>query len=335
VVCPRAQTSSLYEQQTNLSRNWIELRINLDMSRLGIERLTGLIYEGRGDPTHPAWPTPVVSQATLIETPKDLERIPRGLDHQPHTWMFREDSFDPVSRIRRGRLFQKFGNQGWEPMRVEAHPATYSDIRSLAMGDGRISKELSVYIECTDLLLKANKGEGMRLAVGESNAYSLWRIVQSERIVSLDVLVTLRAESALGILPAIETSKIHPSNWSSVESAIARVLNAAYRELPTSVVDQCRNAATVMISRWMQQQTNSDKPVEQDLGDWIKSVQKHFAEKPRIALCSALEIINRLHPRGKDNEQVRLGLRPVSEADAELAVHAIGFLIREIGWGKG
>lgn len=303
------------------------------MSRLGIDRSTGLIYEGRGDPTYPAWPTPVVSQVTLIDTPKDFEKLPHSLDRDPFSWMFREDSFDPVSRVRRGRLFQKFGNQGWEATRVEAHPATASDARAIDAG-GKVSKDLSVFIECTDLLSKANKGEGMQLAIGVSGAHSLWRIVQTERIVSLDIMVTLRAESAYSILPEIEENKIHPESLELVRSAILRVLNAGYRELPTSVVDQCRNAATVIISRWMQQETNSRKPVEKDLGAWIAAVQKHFIERPKTALCSALDIINKLHPRGKDNELVKMDLRPVNEGDAEFAVHAIGFVIREIGWAS-
>lgn len=64
------------------------------MSRLGIERSTGLIYEGRGAPTFPARPTPVVSQATLIESPADLGNLPCSLDADPFSWMFRESSFD-------------------------------------------------------------------------------------------------------------------------------------------------------------------------------------------------------------------------------------------------
>jgi hypothetical protein len=303
------------------------------MSRLGIDRSNGLIYEGRGDPTHPAWPTPVVSQATLIEMPQDLSNIPCGLESDPFTWMFLESSFDPVSRVRRGRLFQKFGNQGWENVRVEAHPALHSDFRSVSTG-GKVSKELCLYIECTDLLAKPSKGEGSQLAIGVSDAYSLWRIVQTERIVSTDILVTLRAESAYGILPEIDASRILPGSTSIVESAIGRVLNAAYRELPTSVVDQCRNATTVIVSRWMCQETNSDTPIEQDLGAWIKTIDNHFQEKPRVALRSALEIINRLHPRGKDNELMKLNLRHVTDADAELAVHVIAFVLREVGWAK-
>lgn len=304
------------------------------MSRLGFERSTGFVYEGRGDPIYPAWPTPIISQATLIETPDDLKKIPTGFDSHPHTWMFREDFFDPVSRIRRGRLFQKHGNQGWEPAQVEAHPAVHSDTRRVGGGNGALKKELSVYIECTDLLSKERKGQGMQLAIGVFDAHSLWRILQTERTANQDILVTLRAESAFAILPEIDGDKVSPETLPQVLSAMNRVLDAAYRELPSSVVDQCRNAVGMIASRWMHQEMNNETPVEKDLGQWIGTIREHFKEKPRHALCAALEIINKLHPRGKDNELMRLNLRPVTEGDAELSVYLTGFVLREIGWAK-
>ena len=190
------------------------------MSRLGIDPSTGLIYEGLTNPSYPVWPTPVVSQATLIETPQDFGKIPDSFHSHPSKWIFREDSFDAVSRIRRGRIFQNFDGQSRQSMWVEPHPAIHSDMRSVT-ANGSLRKELGVFMECTELLGKANKGQGMRLAIGVSGAYSLWRIVQTERIVSTDILVTLRAESAFGILPEIETSKIHPENLPHVESEIS------------------------------------------------------------------------------------------------------------------
>ncbi|MDO8773778.1 MAG: hypothetical protein Q7K57_34705 [Burkholderiaceae bacterium] len=36
------------------------------------------------------------------------------------------------------------------------------------------------------------------------------------------------------------------------------------------------------------------------------------------------------YPRGKDNETGRLELRLVAESAAEMAVHAVGFVLREI-----
>lgn len=300
------------------------------MSRLGIERATGLVYEGRGDPTFPAWPTPVVSQATLIESPGDLKNLPGSLDSDPFSWMFRESSFDPVSRVRRGLLFQKLGNSGWESKWVEGHPASSTDQRIISNQGPRLQKDLSVYSECATLLSKHRNGEGMRLAIGGRDGYSLWKILQTERTVNLDVLVTLRAESAFGILPALDRSKIAPVDLAKVESSLARVLDAAYRELPSSVVDQCRNAVCVVVTRWARISSEDEEERYPDLGKLIKAVRTNHPQS--MALHSALEIVNRLHPRGKDNEVERLELRPVHDADAELAVHAVAFVLREIGW---
>jgi len=304
------------------------------MARLGFERRSGLVYEGRDGPTHPVWPTPILVQATLIENPGDLQKLPGDFDSSPYNWMFVDQSFDPASRVRRGRLFQSFGNAGWETVHVEAHPAHSSDVNRIANGVGRTGKELSVFMECTSLLQKRNRGEGMQLALGQRDSYSLWLIIQTERIATGDVLVTLRAESPFGILPQLDKSKIHPDYVKGVEAALERVLNSAYRELPQSVVDHCRNAAVMVISRWMQAETGAGAPVEQDLGHWIRAVKNHFGEHEMVALRSALEAINRLHPRGKDNEANKYQLRQVEEADAEYAVHAISFVLRELKWTK-
>lgn len=302
------------------------------MSRLGIDIETGLVYEGREGPSHPVWPTPPVSNATLIEAPSDIQKVPRSFSSNPFGWIFIETSFDFGARIRRGRLYQNFGSVDRETVRVEAHPAVHSDLIKAANNGWRVPKSLTVYIECTELLNRPNCGEGLRLMLGQADAASTWKIVQVERSIGSDIVVTLRSESALGILPELDASRINPANFGSVRCAYERVLNAAYRELPTSVVDQCRNAAVVFVSRWMQSVVGSDTPTEQDLGDWIKAIKTNFGDNQMLALRSALEIINKLHPRGKDNERNKMALRTVDENDATLAVHALAFVLREVKW---
>lgn len=302
------------------------------MARLGIDVNTGLVYEGRTEPTHPIWPTPPVCNATLIETPSDWQKIPQSFTSAPFGWIFVETSFDFGTRVRRGRLYQNFGITSRELVQVEAHPAVHSDLIKAANNGWHVPKELTVYIEGTDLLLRPNRGEGLRLALGQTDACSVWKIVQVERSLGSDVFLTLRAESALGVLPELDNSRIDPSNFLTVKSAYDRALDAAYRELPTSVVDQCRNAAVIFISRWMQQVESLESPVEKDLGAWIKAIQIWFGEKEKVALRSALEIIAKLHSRGKDNERHKMSLRTVEEDDATLAVHALGFILREINW---
>lgn len=304
------------------------------MSRLGIDIDTGLVYEGREGPTHPVWPSPPVCNATLIEVPGDLQKVPHNFSSDPFGWIFVETSFDFSARIRRGRLYQNFSNVNRETVRVEAHPAVHSDLIQAANNAWRVSKNLTVYMECTQLLSRPNSGEGLRMMLGQVDAASAWKIVQVERSIGSDIVITLRSESALGVLPDLDVSRINPSSFGSVKSAYDRALNAAYRELPTSVVDQCRNAAVVFVSRWMQSLADSDIPIEQDLGDWIKAIRTKFGDNKMVALRSALEIINKLHPRGKDNERKKMSLRSVDENDATFAIHALAFLLREIGWVK-
>jgi hypothetical protein len=302
------------------------------VSRLGIDINTGLVYEGRTGPTHPVWPTPPVCNATLIEIPSDLQKVPGSFSSDPFGWVFVETSFDFGTRVRRGRLYQNFGNVSREMIQVEAHPALHSDLIKAANNGWHVAKELTVYIEATDLLLRQNRGVGLRMVLGQADAYSIWKIVQVERSLGSDVLLVLRAESALGVLPELDPTRITPSNFASVKSAYDRALDAAYRELPTSVVDQCRNAAVVFISRWMQQQDGSQSPTEKDLGAWIKAIQNRFGDKEMVALRSTLEIIAKLHSRGKDNERQKMSLRSVEEDDAGLAVQSLGFVLRELGW---
>lgn len=66
----------------------------------------------------------------------------------------------------------------------------------------------------------------------------------------------------------------------------------------------------------------------------MSAIREHFKERPRRALCSALELIQVLHPRRKDNEPVKIDLRPVTDEDAALCVHAVGFLIHKAGWAR-
>ena len=87
---------------------------------LGIEQHTGLIYEGTGNPDIPVVPMPSVVHAKFIEQPADWKSLPRP--SETFGLVFREDSFDAVSRTRRGRLYQKKEGAQPEQHTVSAHP---------------------------------------------------------------------------------------------------------------------------------------------------------------------------------------------------------------------
>lgn len=297
---------------------------------VGYESDSGHVYEGANLPEFAVVPAPLLSQARLVNAPSDLDSLPQGVHQTPLTWAFREESFDPVTRVRRGRLYEPYPPVGQPNMCLtRGHPAIqFSNPRQ---GES-LSKRLFHYWPCQSLVNKPRAGLGLSLAIGQGGAWSMWRIVQVERVIGDDVLVSLKALTAFGILPDLRTDAVPQEHHSSVERALDRVLDSAFRESAVSVIDQCRNAAVVLLGRWMVSHGAVAKTLEADLGALVRRVR----EEPfcLAAVAGVADMIAKLHPRGKANEQEMKGYRLAQEEDAEASVHAIGFILRELGWAK-
>ncbi len=298
---------------------------------LGICNNTGLVYEGMGAADIPSIPMPSVSQAKLIEAEGDWENLPRGLSVDPLRWLFREDSFDPVTRTRRGRLYEPQPGQG-QPNQQRVGPHPYEDpmMRHVGAG-GRVAKTLYSFTACLPLLNLPNQGQGMTLALGDARAASPWRIIQTEALVNGSVMVTLKSLSAFAIIPAVDYAQVAPEHRPAVADAIERVMNSAFREAPTSVVDHCRAALTVLLSRWMvQTKLEDEEALALDLGPLAKRMEAHEMS----CVANAAHIVARLHARGKPNEQQARQLRPPEAGDDEFALESVGLAIRDLGWSK-
>jgi hypothetical protein len=296
---------------------------------LAICKHTGLVYEGMGAADIPSIPTPSTTQAKLIEAEGDWQDLPRGLAVDSLRWLFREDSFDPVTRIRRGRLYEPQPGQG-QPNQQRVGPHPYEDpmMRQVGAG-GRVAKALYTFTACHPLLNLPNQGQGMTLALGDARAASPWRIIQTELLAGGSVMVTLKSFSAFAIIPAVDYAQVAPEHRPAVADAIERVMNSAFRETPTSVVDHCRAALTVLLSRWLVQTLREDDgALALDLGPLARRMEAH----EMVCVASAAHIVARLHARGKPNEQQARGLRPPESGDDEFALEAVGLAIRDLGW---
>ncbi|MDI3380396.1 hypothetical protein ACFPPF_09825 [Xenophilus aerolatus] len=194
---------------------------------------------------------------------------------------------------------------------------------------GRVAKTLYTFAACQPLLNMANRGEGMTLALGDSRAASPWRIIQTEALANGSVMVTLKSLTAFAIIPTLDYMQVAPEHRPAVAEAIERVLNSAFRETPTSVVDHCRAALTILLSRWLVQAGHErDSVFGLDLGDLAKRVEK----LELYCVAKAAQIVALLHSRGKPNVQHAKGGRPPENGDDELALQSIGLIIREFGW---
>lgn len=292
---------------------------------IGYDPNTGHVYEGANLPEYPVVPTPLLTQAVLVESPAKLADLPRGLHDDPFAWVIREVSFDPVMRVMRGRLYEPSSNAQPAMCKTRGHAAD-----QYRASPEPLNKNLYRYWPCQSLLQKPRRGSGLTLAVGRKDAWTTWRIVQVMRLIDDDVLVTLRSLAAFGLLPDIDSDAIPSAHRASVQAAIERVLDTAFRETAISVIDQCRNAATVLLSRWLASKGSEQSVLALDLGALVKELQQKPHE--RRAAASAADLVRLLHPRGKANEQEQRGLRLPQEEDAEAAVHAVGFILREFGW---
>lgn len=299
---------------------------------LGIDNNAGLIYEGAGGADIPSIPTPAVTQAKLVDRMGELAGLPRGLSNDPFGWVFREDSFDPVSRTRRGRLYEPYLNSQPHTVRVSPHPYDFAGRWPATSPEQNFQKTLFVYTQCSRLLNMPAKGRGAILALGSPEAASFWRVMDTEMLVNRAVLVTLKALSAYDVLPELEEIQVADEYRSDVKKVLAQVLDAAFRESPDSVVNLCRNALTVLMSRWLVQRGHDAKVLHLDLAD----VADAISEKPYQRFCPANmgRTVGQLHNRTKNNVVLQKGLRPLMEQDAELAIQAVGLTMRDLGWAK-
>ena len=176
------------------------------------------------------------------------------------------------------------------------------------------------------------KGLGQTLALGGRLGASGWRIIQTEVLASRAVMITLKSLSSYDILPEINVGKIAEEYRSQVAQAMDRVLDSAFRESPISVIDHCRDALAVVLARWMTQNGGDPKALSNDLAKLAGAVEKAPHEK--VCAGNMGRVVALLHNRGKTNQQITNGWRLPTEDDATLAVQAVGFTVRELGWAR-
>lgn len=280
--------------------------------------IKGAYYEGDADDLRVIHPTPVVStlSCTYISLAEGQQSV------------FREDDFDPVTRIRRGRLYIANRNScSWFPGRIDhgsygpylgprsRDPITPDAVYDAWRPDGVAAKRLI----------------GSHVEIGGQEYSTRWRIVGAELISVGHILLTLRAHSLLGVIPMISGAIAGLNGTevdnSTVEQALEALVDAVHRQQPTAAVDVARETAKVVLTAWIGSAARG-----KDLADVLKVVPKESA-----VIVWAGNIVNRFHSRGKSAAVEKLEsrgsvLRAVTEDDAYVCADLVGLLLREIGW---
>jgi hypothetical protein len=278
----------------------------------------GIVYEGGRDQLWALYPMPLISPATC-------ERI------EVRDLVFREDSFDPLTRIRRGRFYQRYGGRGamrWQASFVSN--GLYGPLLGVPYCD-----EFDEEDSCK--LVRIPDEKTIRTAVvqiGTESATTAWRVVDIEQNLFGQQVVTLRAKSLFGVLPELSGELLDKQNSSLKQDKITqiglsldRLVDTHHRLQPVPTVDVARETARVLLAAWI-----GSEAVSKDLKDVIDLIPEKMS-----VLRNTAYIVNRLHPRAKTAEQeaqARKGnsLREPIEDDAQTSVHLIGMMLREIGW---
>jgi len=235
-------------------------------------------------------------------------------------YFFREDDFNSTARVRRGRFYERANLQ--QPSQERVVRRVSGDLT-----DGSFEKSLYIYEQYQ---LPGNVPPPKTVALGASE--SLWQVVaRPERISTGELLFVLKARHSFGVLPEVDLALIPERGRQKVVETLSKLTDAAHRESPGSVIDRARDAVQWALATWAVSELRENDLFYEDLGSLIEKIGK---KKEMIALRAA-EIVRRLHSRVKPNEQERYGLRPPTEDDSELAVKAMGFILRELGWSAG
>jgi hypothetical protein len=315
----------------------------MSQTALGIDENNGMSYEGTlSFNGHAIWPAPFFSIASHIGSIATWEKRPNALSLSDAPMLFREDFFDPIARMRRGRLYIRYTGMNPETWRVRPPVGGAGQIQSNMAGpnvligpdrNGYVPTRLVTFLSwrAHDEFFKHRRDA--ILVLGASERASIHTVLDVERLANGEELITLRARASLGVLPRLMEGLIPSSHTALVLEQYEKAANAAFRDDAESIVDRCREAATAaLIAERANLEPNASSPGK-DLGDLAK-----FFDLPneksggRLILSSAARIIARLHARGKSAERVNKGLPALTEADAECALALLGTIYRELRW---
>lgn len=238
-----------------------------------------------------------------------------------------------MSRVRRGRFYKATGQSGglW---RVYPHPmVTFPHFEMDS--DGAYKASGLTHYEPWKMSREFERQQVAEILVrlGDDTASTLWQVIHLETGFTGEEIVMLKARQSFGALPAVDWSKVPDAGVSAVREKLDTLEDEFHRAGVESVVDRAREAATAILSAFLQGE-GKENAKGKDLADLTKMLESHSGQQGRKIVTSAAWITARLHARGKHAEQEARGVRELREQDAQLAVQCVGVILCDLGWAS-
>ncbi len=292
------------------------------MINIGIEKNHGLLYEGDMGAGRGVWPTPIITPATFVY-PSDEEMVAHK-SSDVFGYRFREDSFDPIARVRRGRFYCAQGQQP-QQWRVSHHPGFPWD--AIAKDIHGHSKSLETFYG-NPIYYKYIQGkkELPLVLLGVDDRFTAWTIISVEAISSGEDLVTLKARNSFGILPRMLDEKVPEAFRAKLNETLETFTDEVHRSAPASVIDRARDVMAHVLLAYFDLRGENAKD--------LSLLAKKLEDDKKFIGANSAKIVAQLHARAKPSEQEKRHLRPIREQDADLAVQCVGVLLCEIGFAE-
>jgi hypothetical protein len=231
--------------------------------------------------------------------------------------IFLETSFDPIARIKRGKLYQK-NTQGGTPKMVSFSGYESDTLTSFKSDLSQVqAHEYESY-----LITEKHDLKNTFLYFGNRNIKMKWKILSVDPIIGHEEVCVLQEVNSVGAIPSLNKTAIPLDYFGEVESQYSSLL-AELHTSPESVIDHCRDVVTSLLSAKLELK-KEDRP---DLDKLIQRIDENLK-----IIKSSAEIVNRFHSRRKPNQKDRLSLPELSNSDSDFAVQAVFQIIKELKW---
>lgn len=295
------------------------------MKTIGIDQNNFLVYEGNGLWGHGCWPTPTILPAHVLSFADRID-LPYRTDLLTQPYIFIDEGYDPSSRVRKGRIYEKLEGQP-NQWHVSPHPANNVSVPGYNRPE---PVSLATFREF-NFFAKIQKEciENPHIILGTVNHYTIWSIVDVETAISGETILFIKSRKVIGALPRINYESITNGNdRKAIEEKIRLLSLDISHAAPDSVVDRCREAASAIINAFLISNNILDKA--SDLGQ----LERPLREKGNFHVAANLAaVLAKFHSRTKHVEQANRQTRFVTEQDAEFSIQALGVIVVELGWG--
>jgi len=130
-----------------------------------------VFYGGRA-----SFPAPHLFEIVIAETPEEaLDQLKRSKEHS--RLLFREDGFDPVSMVRRGRVYEPHGSQ---PTECHVQPVGEAELDEARRENSSVVRKMLFCYERYPLCSRVSSRQPFA-AIGTASGYTMWRIVSNDR----------------------------------------------------------------------------------------------------------------------------------------------------------